>query len=86
MSASCFSYFLFFIFCTDYCFILLLLVLTLARLTKETVNLILNDNHREKLCFTQLSVRMAASDLLHMFTQSIEFYNFHYHIFQSTDV
>ena len=42
----------------------------------------LNDTHREKQCFTQLSTRMAASDLFDMFTQSVKFYIFHYHVFK----
>ena len=29
---------------------------------------------------------LVASDLFHMFTQSIKFYTFHYHILKSTDV
>ena len=33
-----------------------------------------NDTQREKLCFAQFITRMAASDLFHMFTQSIKFY------------
>ena len=33
-----------------------------------------------KNCFTQFSAIMAASDLFHMFTESIKFYIFHYHI------
>ena len=39
-----------------------------------------------KKCFTQFSTRMAASDLFHMFKQSIKFYTFYYHVFKSTDV
>ena len=37
----------------------------------------------EKLSFTQFSttnIRLAASDLFHMFTQSIEFYTFHFNV------
>ena len=29
---------------------------------------------------------LAASDLFHMFTQSIKFYTFYYHVLKSTDV
>ena len=42
-----------------------------------------NDTHREKLCFTQFSIRngwLAASDLFRIFTQSIKIYTFHYHV------
>ena len=38
-----------------------------------------NDTHREKPCLTQFIIRMAASDIFHMFTKSINFYTFHYH-------
>ena len=37
---------------------------------------LLNDTHRKKLCFTQFSTGMAASDVFHVFTQSIKFYTF----------
>ena len=40
-----------------------------------------NDTHREKLCFTQFNTKngcLAASDLSHMFTQSITVQTFHY--------
>ena len=52
----------------------------------------LNDTHRKKLCFTQLSTRiycnksLATSDLFSMFTQSIKFYKFHCYILNSKDV
>ena len=42
-----------------------------------------NDTHREKLCFTQFSKKngwLAASDLFHVFTLSIKFYTFHYDV------
>ena len=42
-----------------------------------------NDTHWEKLRFTKLCIRnvwLAASDLFRMFTQSIKFYTFHYHV------
>ena len=32
------------------------------------------------------NVCVAASDHFHMFTQSIEFYRFYYHVLKSTDV
>ena len=38
----------------------------------------LNDTHREILCSVQEWL-LAASNLFHMFTQSIKFYTFHYH-------
>ena len=43
----------------------------------------INDTHREKMCFTQFSTKngcLAASDLFNMFTQSVKFYTFHYHV------
>ena len=43
----------------------------------------INDTLREKLCFTQFSIRngwLPASDLFPMFTESIKFYTFHYHV------
>ena len=44
----------------------------------------------EKMCFTQLSTRMAAGLLLtfviYLHNESINFYTFHYHILKSTDV
>ena len=40
---------------------------------------------RGKLCFTQFSTEIAGSNLFHLFTQSIKFYTFHYHILKSTD-
>ena len=43
----------------------------------------INDTHREKLCFTQFSIRniwLAASELFRMFTQSVKFYTFHYNV------
>ena len=33
-----------------------------------------------KNCFTQFITRMTASDLFHMFTQSIKFCTFYYHV------
>ena len=42
---------------------------------------LLNDTHRERLVFHSVQYRngwLAASDLFHMFTQSIKFYTFHY--------
>ena len=47
---------------------------------------LLDDTHREKLCFTQFSTRVAASDFYRMFTQSAKFYLFYYHVLKSTDV
>ena len=41
----------------------------------------LDDTHRERLAFHSIQYRnrwLAASDLFHMFTQSIKFYTFHY--------
>ena len=46
----------------------------------------LNDAYREKLCFTQFSTRMAASDLFYEITQSIKLYTFCYPVFKSKDV
>ena len=43
-----------------------------------------NDTHREKLCYTQFSTRMAAWLLL-MFTQSIKLYKLPYFLLKSTD-
>ena len=44
----------------------------------------------KKLCFTQFiqykKSCLAVSDLFHMFTQSIKFYTFHYHVLKSTNV
>ena len=40
-----------------------------------------NDSHRKRLVFRLIHCRndwLAASDLFHMFTQSIKFYTFHY--------
>ena len=51
-------------------------------LKRVTVRVI-SDTHREKLCFTHLSTRMAAWLLLTFFmcfTQSVKFYTFHYHV------
>ena len=53
-------------------------------LRKQPSRDVLNNTHREKLCFAQFSIRMAASDLFHMFTQSIKFYTFHYHILKDS--
>ena len=50
-------------------------------LTKDTVfRREVDDTYREKLCFTQFSTRMAASNLFHMFIQPIKFYAFHFHV------
>ena len=41
----------------------------------------INDTHRERLAFHSIQYRngwLAAFDLFHMFTQSIQFYTFHY--------
>ena len=52
--------------------------------------ILVNDTDREKLCFTQFSEAknrsLAATDLFHIFTQSIKFYTFQCHILKSTDV
>ena len=40
----------------------------------------------EKMRFTQFSTRMAASELFHMFTQSIKFCTLYYHVSKSADV
>ena len=45
-----------------------------------------NDTHRVLQCFTQFNIRMAVSDLFHVFTKSIKFYTFYYHIVRSTDI
>ena len=53
---------------------------------------LVNDNHREKLYFTQFSARiywnrsLAASELFLIFTQSIKLYAFHCHTLKSTNV
>ena len=47
---------------------------------------ILNAIHREKMCFTQSSTRMAASDFFHVFIQSVKFYTFYHYVLNSTDV
>ena len=55
----------------------------LQNIIKSNSDCFLNDTHREKLCFTQFSIRngwLAASDLFRIFTQSIKFYTFHYHV------
>ena len=42
-----------------------------------------NDPQREKFCFIQISKKnggLAASNLFHMFAQSVIFYTFYYHI------
>ena len=47
-----------------------------------------NDTHREKTVLLR-SVPdgcLAASDIFHMFTQSIKFYTFYYYLLKSTDV
>ena len=49
---------------------------------------IFNDAHREKL-FYSIQYKngwSAASDLFHMFTESIKFYTFYYHTLKSTNV
>ena len=49
----------------------------------------INNTHREKLCFYSIqykNVCLAASDLFNMFTQSIKFFAFHYHVLKSRDV
>ena len=41
----------------------------------------LDDTHRERLAFHSIQYKngwLAATDLFHMFTQSIKFYTFHY--------
>ena len=50
------------------------------------VRKILTNHTQWKLCLTQFSTRMAASDLFHMFTQSIKFYTFQYSVLKSRDV
>ena len=45
-----------------------------------------NDNHREKLCFTSFSILMAASDLFHIFPESVKFFTLHSHVLKSIDV
>ena len=51
-----------------------------------------NNAHREKLCLTQFSTRiywnrsLAASDLFHMFIQSIKFHTFNCNILKNNDV
>ena len=50
-------------------------------LTKDAVvRREVDDTHWKKLCFTQFSTRMAASNLFHMFIQPIKFHVFHYHV------
>ena len=48
----------------------------------------INDIHREKLSYSiqYKNGCLAASDLFYMFTRSIKFYTFDYHILKSTDV
>ena len=48
----------------------------------------INNTHREKLCFYSIqhkNVCLAASDLFNMFSQSIKFFAFHYHVLKSGD-
>ena len=47
-----------------------------------------NDTHREKMFYLiqYKNGYSAASDLFHMFTESIKFYTFYYHVLKSTDV
>ena len=45
-----------------------------------------NDTHADKLHFTQFITTVAASDLFHMFTQSIKFYMIYYHVLKSADL
>ena len=53
---------------------------------------IFNATHIQKLCFTQISTiiyrdrGLVASDLFHMFTQSIKFYSLNSPILKGTDV
>ena len=48
----------------------------------------INDTHRENgvLLIQHKNGCLAASDLFHVFTQSVKFYTFHYYVFKSTDV
>ena len=48
----------------------------------------INDSYGEKLFYLvqYKNRRLAASDLFHMFTQSIKFYTFHYQVLKSPDV
>ena len=48
----------------------------------------LNDTHREKLFYSVQDKNgcLAASDLFHMFTQSVKFYTFYYYVLKSSDV
>ena len=47
---------------------------------------LINDTHREKLFYSihYKNGRLAASDLFHMFTQTIKFYTFYYHVLKIT--
>ena len=66
-----------------------IIFLFFCSLGKTKINLDMseiNDTHRKKLCFTQVSTRMAASDLFYVFTQSIRLHTFYYHILKSIDV
>ena len=47
----------------------------------KTLKHFINDTHRERLVFRSIEYRndwLTASDLFHMFTQSIKFYTFHH--------
>ena len=49
----------------------------------------LNNTHIEKLCFYSIQCKndyLAASDFFHIFTQSIKFHTFYYHVWKSKDV
>ena len=49
----------------------------------------INHTHREKAVFYSIHYKngcLTPSGLFHMFTQSINFYTFHYHILKSADV
>ena len=51
--------------------------------------LLINDTRKEKTVFYSIQYMngcLAASDLFHMFTQSMKFYTFPYHVLNSTDV
>ena len=55
-------------------------IFTLKKCSTFWINLPILTILTGKNCFTQFRARMAASDLFHMFTQSIKFYTFHYHL------
>ena len=51
--------------------------------------LLINDTRKGKTVFYSIRYMngcLASSDLFHMFTQSMKFYTFHYHVLNSTDV